>query len=190
MLWAAVIFEGGLLVLAFGLGALLDAPPFARLAWRWQTLVWGLLATAPALLALWWGVRSGWPAVRRAVRELDRALEVILPRASLGGLATIALLAGVAEEALFRGVIQTALVAPIGAAAAVVVASALFAAAHPVSLFYAAFAGAMGLYLGWLMLVSGDVLVPIIVHTVYDFVGLVYFVRVRAARRALTDAGG
>ena len=48
-------------------------------------------------------------------------------------------------------------------------------------------AGLIGLYLGWLWMATGNLLVPIVTHTVYDFVVLVYLVKIRTPRE---DAPG
>jgi membrane protease YdiL (CAAX protease family) len=44
---------------------------------------------------------------------------------------------------------------------------------------YLVLAGLIGLYLGGIWLATGNLLVPIIAHAMYDFVALVYFVKTR-----------
>ena len=86
----------------------------------------------------------------------------------------IAALAGIGEETLFRGVIQAAVAQHVGGPRGVwlglLVAAVLFGLLHPVTPMYAVLAGAIGLYLGWLWLVGGNLLLPIVTHGVYDFV--------------------
>jgi membrane protease YdiL (CAAX protease family) len=86
----------------------------------------------------------------------------------------LALMAGVAEEALFRGLLQEGLAGPLGWLPALLLASALFGVVHWLTGLYALLAGAVGLYLGGLYLLTGNLLVPIVVHALYDVVALVY----------------
>ncbi len=98
-------------------------------------------------------------------------------------LAVIAALAGIGEEMLFRGVIQAAVAQQIGGPRGVwlglLVAAVLFGLLHPVTPTYAVLAGSIGLYLGWLWLACGNLLLPIITHGVYDFLALLYLVQAR-----------
>jgi hypothetical protein len=84
---------------------------------------------------------------------------------------------------LFRGVIQNAIadqfVDPVGVAAGWIAASLLFGLLHWVTLSYAVLATLIGLYLGGLWIVTGNLLVPAVVHALYDFWALVYLVRFR-----------
>jgi membrane protease YdiL (CAAX protease family) len=98
-------------------------------------------------------------------------------------LALVALLAGVGEELLFRGVVQHAAAERWGAGAGLVIASLAFGFAHPLSLTYIVLAATIGFYLGWLWLASGNLLVPIVAHGLYDFIALIYL-RYRASRPA------
>jgi len=94
------------------------------------------------------------------------------------------LLAGLGEEMLFRGVVQQALAnwigSPAGVWIALGIAAVLFALAHSITVAYAVLAGLIGLYLGGIWLVSDNLLVPITTHALYDFMVLLYLVRVRA----------
>ena len=95
----------------------------------------------------------------------------------------IALLAGIGEELAFRGLLQGGLAhligGPTGMLVGLTAAAILFALLHWLSATYALLAGLIGLYLGWLLIVSGNLLLPMTAHTVYDFVMLVYLVRIR-----------
>jgi uncharacterized protein len=48
---------------------------------------------------------------------------------------------------------------------------------------YAMLAGVIGLYLGWLWMATGELLLPIAVHALYDFLALVYLVKIRPRRQ-------
>jgi membrane protease YdiL (CAAX protease family) len=88
--------------------------------------------------------------------------------------AVISLVAGVGEESIFRGVLQYGLVSWVGAVGAIVIAAAVFGLVHWVTPMYAFYATLMGLYLGWLFVWFDNLLVPMMVHGLYDFVALVY----------------
>ena len=59
------------------------------------------------------------------------------------------------------------------------VASVLFGLAHAITVSYVLLAALMGLYLGWLWIATGNLLVPIMAHAGYDFLALVYLVKIR-----------
>jgi membrane protease YdiL (CAAX protease family) len=86
----------------------------------------------------------------------------------------ISILAGLGEEMFFRGWLQPYLVQYIDTVPALLLASLLFGLFHPISLVYVLFATLFGLYLGLLLLVTDNLLPPIIAHAFYDFVALVY----------------
>jgi uncharacterized protein len=94
-------------------------------------------------------------------------------------LALLSLLAGIGEEAFFRGVLQSWLESRHSTPFALAVASAAFGAAHWLTSTYAFLAMLVGLYLGWLLFLSGNLLVPIMTHALYDLVALCILVRVK-----------
>jgi membrane protease YdiL (CAAX protease family) len=172
----AIVFEGGLLMLALGLGWVLKFPFYDQVAVNRQAVVWGAVATAPPLLLMWMATRTQWGPLLRIMRQMKRLLPQFAACSYLE-LALISLLAGVAEEALFRGVIQTSLAAWLPPWAALVIASALFGLGHFITPMYALLAGLLGLYLGGLAMIYDNLLLVMVVHALYDFVALVYLVR-------------
>lgn len=88
------------------------------------------------------------------------------------------LFVGPGEELVFRGVVQGLLRQAYGVVPAVLVASALFGVAHYLALTgtsggkltYIAVAGALGVVLGAVYELSGNIVVPSIVHGVYNAV--------------------
>ena len=70
----AIVFEGGLLVLALGLGWLLGTPALATLRLTWQAAGWGVLATVPPLLLMWWLVHTTWAPIRQLNHEIEHAV--------------------------------------------------------------------------------------------------------------------
>ncbi len=189
----AAIFEGGLAVVAIGLGWLLGKDPMATLQPNWADVGWGLLATLPPLGLLAFCLVCPLRPFRELARVIDRYMLPLLAPCSLVELAVIAVLAGLGEEMLFRGIVQRGISDWAGTAGGVDTATAaglglgvsavLFGLAHRLTNLYALLAGAIGLYLGWLWLWSGNLLVPIVVHAAYDFLALVYLVKIRTVKR-------
>ena len=105
---------------------------------------------------------------------------------NLAQLAIISALAGLGEETLFRGVVQVGvaqgIAGPHGVWLGLLVAAILFGLLHLITPMYAILAGLIGLYLGGLWLLTGNLLTPITTHAAYDFLALVYLVRVKARR--------
>ncbi|NBC18684.1 MAG: CPBP family intramembrane metalloprotease [Bacteroidetes bacterium] len=176
----AIAVEGGLVLLAWGLGALLGVPAFQGWHLTGPAVAWGLLACGPMLAALALAVRSSWPPLVRLRRTMDEFTDR-LSRCTLLDLAVISALAGIGEEALFRGVMQTGLVPVVGLSGAIALTSVAFGLAHYLSLTYAAYAALVSVYLGALLVYTDNLLVPVLAHAAYDFVALVYLTRVRPA---------
>ena len=176
-----IVFEGGLVGLAALLAWLLGQPSFALVQPSWRGLLLGVVASGPLIPVMLWCLHSEWGPLRRLVREVDETIAPYFAHASTLDLLIIALLAGLGEELLFRGVIQAFLLELTGAAIALTVTSLLFGLLHFITPTYAFLAAAFGLYLGGLMLTTGDVLVPIVAHAVYDVVAL-GFLRKRGRR--------
>ena len=177
-LTGATVFEGGLLVVAFLLGWLVNISPTAQLTWSWKDFGLGVAATSPMLLVLaagWMSKLNGMQQIRELVRNL---LGPFLVRCRLLDMLFLALLAGVCEEVLFRGLLYTFL-DQWSNTLAVVVSSVMFALAHAVTPFYTFFAGVMGLYLCALMAMdqTPNLLIPITAHTLYDFAGIILIAR-------------
>ncbi len=185
----AALAEAGLVLVALALGAWLDAAPFAALQWSWRGLAWGIAATAPLLLVLWWCLRTPFPPIVRLVDLVEERLAPFFAGSTPLELLTLAAMAGLGEEALFRGVIQTALAGHLPPWAAVALTALLFGAAHWLTTSYAVLAAFVGAYLGWLLLASGNLLVPIVAHAVYDLVALSVLVRRSGTARDLEGPG-
>ena len=114
----------------------------------------------------------------------------MFPSGSAAQFALIALLAGVGEELLFRGVIQSKLSQWTSPAAGLILASLLFGAAHALSRLYFLLATVIGLYLGWFAQYFGELVTPIVAHSLYDFLALVYLSKTSQRRgRRKSDIG-
>ena len=97
------------------------------------------------------------------------------------GLFAIACAAGVGEEFLFRGFLQQTVAEwwglPAGPWIALAIASVAFGICHSLCAEYAVYATVMGLALGGLLLATGHLLAPMVMHAVYDGLALLYLVR-------------
>jgi CAAX protease family protein len=177
----AIAAEGGLAALALLLAWIfgvrlrdqLPASPvdFSRAGTR------GVVATLPLLATFWWLVHSAWPEARRLRQQVERLINELFPHASLVELAAIAVVAGVGEELLFRGVAQPLVARWTTPVAGLIIVSCIFGLFHAVSLLYFALAAVVGAYFGWLVLEFGDLVEPIVAHSLYDFLALAYLTR-------------
>jgi hypothetical protein len=174
----AIIFEFALAVLALGLGWFLRRPPLAQIDWTLWGVLEGLAATVPLVAALLLMTHYPVGPLESLARVVHDLVVPLFGSASLAQLALVSALAGWGEELLFRGVVQAGLEQRFGLSwLALMVASLLFGLAHPMTLSYAVLAAVIGGYLGWLLMVTDNLLVPIIAHGAYDFVALIYLLR-------------
>lgn len=192
----AAVFEGGIAVVAVGLGWLVGQRPLESFPRTPGAVVWGLawgaLATLPPAAGLWLCLKYPVGPLARLVRVVDELLVPLFRDCRLLELAMISVLAGLGEEMLFRGVIQQALEAglagPLGTWIGLAVAAVIFGLVHMVTPTYALLAFSIGLYLGTIWIAGNyNLLVPITTHAVYDFFALVYLVRVRKRESTMDD---
>ena len=169
--------EAALLLVALGLGRLIGVPAFATLQFDAAGLAAGLAATLPLLAALAWCLRTRWPPISGLMRVVDDRVAPLFRGSGAAGLALLALLAGVAEEALFRGVLQPWLSARLPHWAALILASGVFGALHWITATYAVLAALAGAWFGLLLLLTGNLLSPIVAHAAYDLVALLVLAR-------------
>ncbi len=186
----ACAFELALLGVAAALGWLLQQPLLVISHWHASDTALGIAGTVPLLVLFWWMLRTRLPPLSEIRDFLEAVVRPMFCQWTIPQLAVISLLAGVSEEALFRAVIQGSLTSTFGVKPALALASVLFGACHFVNWAYAIIATFIGLFLGMLWLFTGTLLAPLTTHAVYDFVALVYFVRICQPRvTPAADAG-
>jgi len=139
-----------------------------------SSLLWGSLAAMPMLAAVELIERIDW-APFRELRELDQLPVVVaLLRLSPAELIAISIAAGVGEELLVRGWLMGWLIGsldtatPLTIGIGLVASSLAFGLMHPVTPTYIVLATLIGMYLGAMVIVSGNLLIPIAAHAVYD----------------------
>ena len=99
-------------------------------------------------------------------RTMITQVRPLFANARFMDLVLISLIAGFAEEMLFRGILQVKF--------GIIVASVIFGLAHSVTPAYILIATVMGFYIGYVFKGSGNILVPIQLHFIYDLLALVY----------------
>jgi uncharacterized protein len=175
---AAILFEGLLGVAAYFLGELVYRPPGERIHWDAMDVVWGILAAGPPLVFLLVLMRLPIPAVEQLREFSHRFVIPMFREATWWQIVLICALAGLGEEMLFRGVIQLGLTDAIGNTEGIVaglaIGSITFGLAHAATRTYAIAATLIGLYFGGVLLVTGNLLAPIIAHAVYDLGAFAY----------------
>ena len=164
--------------------------PFGQFRLDSGSVGYGIAATLPLLGLLRWCLSTDWGPMRRLVSLVANHLTPYLAGASAGGIVLLSLMAGVGEEVLFRGVVQAGLGERLPAWLAVGIASLLFGLAHWLTMSYAVFAALIGVYLGLLFLVTGNLLVPAVTHALYDIVALSVLVRLKPAAPGTTNPTG
>ena len=176
--WVACAIEAALLLVAAAIAWPFGQPLLSDLHWSSADLLLGLAASLPLCALFWWMMQSSMKPLARIRSLLVGGLRPLFASWSLPQLGLLSALAGLAEEVLFRSVIQGTTAAYFGSAVGLVVASIVFGAAHLVTGTYGIIAGVIGAYLGLLWLLAENLLLPIVTHAAYDFVALVYLLRV------------
>jgi len=184
----ALAIQVAVVVVAIGLAWLFGLAPWQRLHWSAAALTWSVLATLPLVAMLLALPLARWHWTREISRLIEQFILPLFTRAPVGSVMLVAVLAGVGEELLFRGVIQDGLAIHFGPVIGLILASLLFGLAHAVTPAYFIIASFMGAYLGWLYLHTGNLLVPIIVHALYDWIAIRFYLWNRARRTPGSDA--
>ncbi len=140
-------------------------------------LLYGTVASVPWMLVLLILNKIPWKWLQDLFSTSLHALEFLKPLGTWE-LAALAASAGVGEELLFRGWLQYSLSGPVNEwttanlTSAILVSSVIFGLVHAISRAYVVFAFLMSAYLGVLFVVTGNLLVPVVTHAVYDFFAL------------------
>jgi uncharacterized protein len=187
----AVVFEGLLGLAGWALGVWQDVPLAERLTPTANIWVRVAAATFPLLILLAYVARSTWAPIVELRSRVEWLVGELFQDVGWLGLAIVSAAAGIGEEVLFRGALQPIAERWWGATAGLIAASLLFALAHAVTRAYFLFALAVGLYLGWLAQEFDELITPIAVHALYDFIALLVLqrsVRQRASVASKLDA--
>jgi membrane protease YdiL (CAAX protease family) len=168
----ATLFEGGLLLLALGLGKFFEIDPLATLHGDPESVFLAVAATVPlyGFLRLTHHIPS-----LRVLRDLliDRLGQLLASMSRLE-LLYLGFLAGTTEEILFRGFLQPWLEEMWGSIGGLLFSNMIFALLHWITPVYGLVAGLLGGYLGFTMDLGPErnLTVPLLVHALYDFLAL------------------
>jgi membrane protease YdiL (CAAX protease family) len=166
----------GIVLLALVLGMIFRIDLRADFKISLAALNLGVAGTAALLLGMWALNTRRWGWVVELKTFMRETLVPLFRDAPPGTLLLVALLAGIGEELLFRGVIQGGLDGVLGPWPALFLASVLFGAMHALSKAYFFLATIMGFYLGLIYLWTGNLLIPVLIHFLYDWIVLRYYV--------------
>jgi membrane protease YdiL (CAAX protease family) len=182
----AVIVEGGLALVALALAWLFSVPvrdliPQSR-APLLAAVFRGVVVALVMLVIFVWMVHSSRQTLRGLRQQVESLISQMFPSGSLAQFGLVALLAGVGEELLFRGALQTVFSRWTTPVAGLLITSVLFAFAHALSKLYFLLALIIGFCFGWLVYQYNDLVAPMVAHSLYDFVALVYLSRTSRLR--------
>jgi uncharacterized protein len=176
---SACLFEAALTVVAVALGWLSSINPFATLHYSETAILYGILGTIPLFLLFLLLEQIGTESVVAIRRFLLETLGPALHRCHWADLFILAAIAGISEEILFRGVIQPWMESSWGITAGLVGSNIIFGLVHAVTPLYAVLATLVGIYLGLALDYGGErnLLTPIIIHGLYDFLAFLALMR-------------
>lgn len=182
----AFTFEAGLGLLAILVGRGLGWDPLSTLGYDKPlgqlaiACLWGGMAAIPLLMAFLFLDRRPHMLVEFK-KMISSTVAPMFEGLSIVDVGAISVAAGLGEELLFRGLMQGGLQGwfgePYGWALALVVASIAFGVCHWLNATYAIIATFIGVCMGGLFLLVDDLAAPIVAHTIYDFVAILYLTR-------------
>lgn len=182
--WACY-FEASLILVALVLGWIADIDPFENLHFNQNAFFYGLMGAAPLFLLLMALSQINISAVQNIRKLLLDTLGSSLHRLQWQDLLVLSAIAGISEEVLFRGVLQPWLETAWGMTAGLLASNAIFGLVHAVTPLYAVLAGLVGVYLGLCLDYGGqrNLLTPILIHGVYDFLAFMVIMRAYATEQ-------
>ncbi|WP_019626733.1 CPBP family intramembrane glutamic endopeptidase [Thioalkalivibrio sp. ALJT] len=189
-LLAGIAFQAALIPLALILARFAGIPLADQLHWSLEAATLGALAVLPMLALLAVLAASGWAPYRKLEQQVRGFVRQLFHGALPGAVLLLSILAGVGEELLVRGVLQGWLETRWGPVSAILVAALVFGLAHGISRFYFFFATLVGLYLGVLYHITGNLLVVIVTHALYDWIVIHLYLRSRGPDDTRDAPGG
>jgi uncharacterized protein len=185
---SACYFEASLILVAIFLGWVANIDPFEHIYFSETAIAYGVIGTLPLFLMFLSLEKLQGESVVKIRKLLLNTLGPGLHSYHWSDLLILAAIAGIAEELLFRGVIQPWIENSWGITTGLIASNIVFGLVHAVTPLYAVLAALVGIYLGLSLDYSGDrnLLIPVIIHGLYDFLAFVALMRVY--RASLSDA--
>lgn len=179
----ACLFEASLTFVAVLLGWIADINPFAHLYYSETSIAIGILGTVPLFLLFLFLEYSPQKSLVDIRDILLKTLAPSLHQRHWSDLLTLAAIAGISEELLFRGVIQPWITASWGMTAGLWVSNIIFGLVHAITPMYTLLVTLVGVYLSLSMTVGDEnnLLIPILIHSLYDFLAFVALMRLYRA---------
>ena len=176
---SACLFEAALILVAMVLGWLGGINPFANLHFSEYAIFYGVLGTIPLFLLFLLLEQITADSVVNIRRFLLQTLGPALHRCDWADLFILAAIAGVSEEVLFRGVIQPWMESSWGMTAGLIGSNIVFGLVHAITPLYTLLAVLVGIYLGLALDYGGErnLLTPILIHGLYDFLAFMALMR-------------
>ena len=181
---SAVLFETALGVVAVVIGVMFgpQANSMVPAITDWWKITWGIglgcLLSLPMFGLVRWLEQLDFESMKE-INQFGRDHIVPLVRdLTTVELATLALCAGIGEEILFRGWLQMLLTGPAdewtlpSMILGVSVASIAFGLVHAITRLYVIVVTLMGVVFGLMLLLTGNLLVPIFAHAAFDYIQL------------------
>lgn len=180
---SACYFEASLILVALFLGWIAGIDPFEKLYFSEAAIAYGIIGTVPLFLMFLALEQMQGESIVKIRKLLLQTLGPGLNRYHWTDLFILAAIAGAAEELLFRGVIQPWMESSWGVTAALIGSNMIFGLVHAVTPVYAVLAAFVGIYLGLSLDYGGarNLLTPVIIHGLYDFLAFVALMRVYRA---------
>lgn len=183
---SACFFEASLVLVAVFLGWIAGIDPFENLYFSETAIAYGMIGTAPLFLMFLALEQMHGESIVKIRKLLLQTLGPGLHRYHWTDLFMLAAIAGVSEELLFRGVIQPWMESSWGMLAGLIGSNMIFGLVHAVTPLYAVLAAFVGIYLGLSLDYGGErnLLTPVIIHGLYDFLAFVTLMRVYRASQS------
>jgi len=182
----ACSFEAALILVAIVLGWIANINPFENLHFSESAIAYGVAGTMPLFLLF---MALEQIQIESTIKIRNVLLETLGPglhRYHWTDLFILASIAGLSEELLFRGVIQPWLESSWGMRVGLIGSNIIFGLAHAVTPLYAVLAALVGVYLSLSMDYGGNrnLLLPIVIHSLYDFLAFITLMRAYRASRS------
>ena len=185
----ACYFESSLIIVSVLLGWISDIDPFEHIHFSENAIFYGLFGTLPLFFIFLTMEHMNISSIKKIRQILIDTLGPNMHQYNWADLFILATIAGISEELLFRGVIQPWIENSWGMTVGLIASNVLFGLLHAVTPLYAILATCVGIYLGLFLDYSGErnLLIPIVIHAVYDF--LAFLVIMKAYRASLVKNG-
>ncbi len=171
-----LVFESSLAFLALLFSYQMDIFIINNLYWNSQHFIFSIGMSGVLFIISLGMYHAPFHFVTKIRVALSHRLDSIFKDISLLKISLVSLAAGLGEEFFFRGFLQEYFYNSIGTWPALLVSNFLFGLAHwKIAPLYSLFAGFLGVLLGLSMIYTDNLLVPVIIHTLYDFIALYYF---------------